>query len=59
MSRMGKDLSSTARMALDEETHWDVSLSLEGLNTQELEALIKKMGPGGSASYREEEKYVC
>lgn len=59
VARMGKDLSSTARLALDEETHWDVSLSLDGLNTQELEALIKKMGPGGSAGYREEVKYVC
>ena len=59
VARMGKDLSSPTRLLRDDELHWDVSRSLEGLNTQELEALLKKMEPGGSAGYREEEEYVC
>ena len=59
LTRMGKDLPSPIRLLMNDELHWDVSQSLEGLNTQELEALIKKMGPGGSAGYREEEEYVC
>ena len=32
---------------------------LRDLIIHELEALIKKMEPGGSAGYREEEEYVC
>ena len=59
VARMGKDLPGPTRLLRDEELHWDVSRSLEGLNNQELEALIKKMEPGGSAGYREEEEYVC
>jgi hypothetical protein len=59
VARMGKDFPSPTRLSMDEETHWDVYQSLEGLNTQELEALIKIMGPGGSAGYREEKAYVC
>lgn len=59
VSRLGKDLPSPGHMMRDDEAHWDIFQSLEGLNTQELEALIKKMGPGGSAVYKEEEEYVC
>lgn len=59
VARMGKDLPGPTRLLMDDGMHWDVSRSLEGLNNQELEALIKKMEPGGSAGYREEEEYVC
>ncbi|MBI4768296.1 MAG: zf-HC2 domain-containing protein [Deltaproteobacteria bacterium] len=59
VARMGKDLPSPTRLLMDDELHWDVFQSLEGLTTQELEALIKKMGPGGSAGYRKEEENVC
>lgn len=59
VARMGQDLPDPTRLLKDDEMHWDISRSLEGLNDQELEALIKKMKPGGSAGFREEEKYVC
>jgi predicted anti-sigma-YlaC factor YlaD len=59
MARMGKDLSSPTGLLLNEDLHWDISRSLEGLNRQELEALINKMGPGGSAGNKEEGEYVC
>lgn len=59
VSRLGKDLPTPSHMLTDDETHWDVFPSLERLNTQELEVLIKKIEPGGSAGYREEEEYVC
>jgi hypothetical protein len=59
VARMGKDLSGPTRLVMDDELHWDVSRSLEGLSNRELEFLIKKMGPGGSAGYKEGEEYVC
>jgi hypothetical protein len=59
MSRMGKDLTAPNSLSVEDELHWDISRSLEGLTKQELEALIKKMEPGGSAGIKEEEVYVC
>jgi hypothetical protein len=59
MARMGKDLPAPARLLMNEDLHWDISRSLEGLTNQELEALIKKMKSGGSAGYKEEKEYVC
>jgi len=59
VARMGKDLPGPTRLLMDDEMHWDISRSLEELNDQELETLMKKMEPGGSAGYREEEEYVC
>jgi hypothetical protein len=59
MARMGKDLSGPTRLVMDDELHWDVSPSLEGLNNRELEILIKRMKPGDSAGYKEEREYVC
>ena len=56
---MGKDLPGHTRFLLDDGLHWDVSRSLEGLNNRELEVLIKKMEPGGSAGNKEEGEYVC
>jgi hypothetical protein len=58
MARMGKDLLSPTRLS-DDDLYWDVSRSLDRLNQQELDALIHKMEPGGSAGYKEEEEYVC
>jgi hypothetical protein len=58
-ARMGKDLPSSTGLLMNDDLHWDISLSLEGLNGQEMEALINKMGPGGSAGYKEEGEYVC
>ena len=57
--RLGKDLSGPTRLVTDDELHWDVAGSLEGLNVRELEVLIKKMEPGGSAGYKGGEEYVC
>jgi hypothetical protein len=59
VTRMGKDLPGPTRLVMDDELHWDVSRFLEGLNIRELEVLIKKMEPGGSAGYKEGEEYVC
>jgi hypothetical protein len=59
VARMGKDLPSPTRLVMDDELHWDVSRSLEGLNHKEIEALINKMESGGSAGYGEGEEYVC
>jgi hypothetical protein len=60
VARLGKDLSGPTRLSVEDETHWDISRSLEGLNNEELEALIKKMQPGGgSAGLKEEENYAC
>ncbi|MHB8842851.1 MAG: hypothetical protein ACYC56_13885, partial [Candidatus Aquicultor sp.] len=59
VARMGKDLPVPSRLVMDDELHWDVSRSLEGLNVRELEVLIKKMEPGGSAGFKEGEEYVC
>ena len=59
VAKMGKDLPSPTRLSVEDEMHWDISRSIEGLNKEELEALIKKMQPGGSAGLKEEEDYVC
>lgn len=59
VARIGKDLPSPTRLVMDDDLHWDVSRSIEGLNNRELEVLIKKMEPGGSAAYKEEGEYVC
>ncbi len=59
VARMGKDLPGPTRLVMDDELHWDVSGSLEGLNNRELEVLIKKMEPGDSAVYKEEGGNVC
>ena len=59
VARMGKDLPGPSRLVMDDELYWDVSRSLEGLDSRELEVLIKKMEPGGSAGYKEEGEYVC
>ena len=60
VARLGKDLSGPTRLSMEDETHWDISRSLEGLNNDELEALIKKMQPGGgSAGLKEEGDYAC
>ena len=58
-ARMGKDLPGPSPWLMEDDLQWDISRSLEGLNKQELDALIKKMEPGGSAGYKEEEKNVC
>jgi hypothetical protein len=44
---------------MQDETHWDISRSTEGLNNEELEVLIKKMETGRSGGMKEEEDYVC
>jgi hypothetical protein len=59
VARMGKDLPGSPRLLIDNEMHWDVSRTLEGLNKTEIETLIKKMEPGDSAGYKGEEEYVC
>lgn len=59
VAKMGKDLPGTTRLMMDDELHWDVSRSLEGLDSRELEVLIKKMEPDDSAGNRREEEYVC
>jgi predicted anti-sigma-YlaC factor YlaD len=59
MARMGKDWPSSTGLLMNEDLHWDIFRSLEGLNKQELEALINKIGPGGSAGNKEEGEYVC
>jgi len=59
VARMGKDLPGPTRLLMQDETHWDISRSTEGLNNEELEVLIKKMEPGRSGSMKEEEDYVC
>ena len=57
--RMGKDLPGPTRLLMQDETHWDISRSTEGLNNEELEVLIKKMETGRSGGMKEEEDYVC
>ncbi|MCJ7833667.1 MAG: hypothetical protein MUQ20_04710 [Deltaproteobacteria bacterium] len=59
VARLGKDLPGPTRLSVEDEMHWDISRSLEGLNNEELETLIKKMQPGGSAGLKEEENYAC
>jgi hypothetical protein len=59
VARMGKDLPEPARLSVEDEMHWDISRSLEGLNKEELEALIKKMETGKSVGIKEEEDDVC
>jgi hypothetical protein len=58
-ARMGKDLPGPSALLMDDDLKWDLTRSLEGLTKKELEALIKKMEPGGSAGYKEEGEYVC
>jgi len=59
VARMGKDLPGPTRLLMEDETHWDISRSLEGFNNEELEVLIKKMETGRSGGMKEEEDYVC
>jgi hypothetical protein len=59
VARMGKDLPGPTRLLMQEETHWDISRSTEGLNNEELEVLIKKMETDRSGGMKEEEDYVC
>jgi hypothetical protein len=59
VARMGKDLPGSTRLLIDNEMHWDVSRTLEGLNKTEIETLIKKMEPGDSVGYMGDGGYVC
>ncbi len=58
VARMGRDFSGLSPLAAEDELSWDVSRSLEGLDKEELNLLIKKIQTGGSAGFKEEGRYV-
>ncbi len=58
VAKIGKDLSGQTPVGAEEELQWDVSPVLEGLNTKELDTLIKKLQTGGSAGINEVKHYV-
>jgi hypothetical protein len=59
VARLGKGLSDPRPFLSEEESHWDISRSTEGLDEEELEALIKKMEPGNSTVFKEGETNAC
>lgn len=58
VARIGRDLSRPTSLAVEEELQWEFSRPLEGLNDQELDGLIEKLQPGGSAGFNEVKHYV-
>lgn len=58
VARMSRDLPGLSPLAAEDELPWDVSRSLEGLDKEELDLLIKKIQTGGSAGFKEEGRYV-
>lgn len=58
VARIGQDLSRPRSLAVEEDYSWDFSRSLEGLNGQEMDGLIEKLQPGGSAGFNEVKHYV-
>jgi len=58
VAQMGKELKGHGYLLVEDELHWDVSPSLEGLTVQELDALIKRIKSGKSAGFWEGQYYV-
>ena len=57
-ARMSKELPIQTHGLAEEDLQWDLSPVLESLTPQELDALIKKTRPGGSAGFEEGKSYV-
>jgi hypothetical protein len=58
VAQIGNDLSGQTSVPVEEELQWDFSRTLEGLNSKELDALIKKLQTGGATGFNEEGNYV-
>jgi hypothetical protein len=58
VARLGSDLPIQTPLMAEDELSGDLSHSLEGLDKEELDILIKKIQTGGSAGLKEEETYV-
>lgn len=59
VARMGKEIAVEDATGSEEDLHWDVSTSLESLNTKELEILMKKLRTGGAVGVKEEKDEVA
>jgi hypothetical protein len=57
-ARLAKDLPQQTDGLIEDDLRWDVSTALENLNAKELDALIKKTQPGGSADFGKGMSYV-
>jgi Putative zinc-finger len=57
-ARLAKDLPRETEGLIEDDLQWDVSPALENLNAKELDALIKKTQPGGSAGFGKGMSYV-
>jgi hypothetical protein len=58
ISRLSGDLPKQTQLTAEDELQGDISHSLEGLDKEDLDLLIKKMQTGGSAGLKEEGRYV-
>lgn len=58
-ARLAKDLTQQTHGLIEDDLQWDVSSALEGLSQQELDLLIKRTQPGGSAGFKEGMSYVA
>jgi hypothetical protein len=58
VARLGSDLPIQTPLMVEDELQGDLSPSLESLDKEELDFLIKKIQTGGSAGLKEEETYV-
>jgi hypothetical protein len=58
VAQLGNDLSGQLPVGGEEELQWDVSPNLEGLNSKELDFLIKKLQTGDTAGFNEVKNYV-
>jgi hypothetical protein len=58
VARLSSDLPIQTPLMAEDELQGDLSHSLEGLDKEELDSLIKKIQTGGSAGLKEDERYV-
>jgi hypothetical protein len=59
VAQLGKDLPNQTFLRTNDEPFGDLSLSLDGLNKEELELLIDKLQTGRSVGFKEEGRYAA